>query len=42
MRVVACGPDGLLLWLAAGSPLWKAELPGGQHIRDIPPLPARP
>ncbi|CAM5515591.1 DUF402 domain-containing protein [Streptomyces viridifaciens] len=37
MRVVECGPDGLLLWLAAGSPLWKAELPDGQHIRDIPP-----
>ncbi|MER7667686.1 hypothetical protein ABTY61_04360 [Kitasatospora sp. NPDC096128] len=37
MRVVECGPDGPLLWLAAGSPLWKAELPGGRHIRDIPP-----
>jgi len=37
VRVVAHGSDGLWLWLAAGSPLWDAQLPGSRHLRDLDP-----
>ncbi|MEU2589103.1 DUF402 domain-containing protein [Streptomyces avermitilis] len=37
VRVVESGPEGLLLWLAVGSPAWHAVLPPGAHLRDIPP-----
>jgi hypothetical protein len=37
VRVVESGPDGLLLWLAVGSPVWQPVLPSGSHLRDIPP-----
>lgn len=36
-RVVEDRPDGLLLWIAPGSPVWRAELPPGAHLRDLPP-----
>ncbi|MFJ3934639.1 DUF402 domain-containing protein [Streptomyces sp. NPDC090029] len=37
VRVVESREEGLLLWLAPGSPLWKAKLPDGSHLRDLPP-----
>lgn len=37
LRVVEHTPDGLLLWLATGSPVWRVDLPGGVHLRDLPP-----
>ncbi|MFC9454166.1 DUF402 domain-containing protein [Streptomyces sp. NPDC056983] len=37
VRVVDSGPDGLLLWLAVGSPVWQAVLLAGSHLRDVPP-----
>ncbi|WP_176742790.1 hypothetical protein [Streptomyces sp. MnatMP-M27] len=37
VRVVDAGADGLLLWLAVGSPVWRAALPTGVHLRDVPP-----
>ncbi|MFZ3472463.1 DUF402 domain-containing protein [Streptomyces sp. 4.24] len=36
-RVVEDRADGLLLWIAPGSPVWRAELPTGAHLRDLPP-----
>jgi hypothetical protein len=37
VRVVEHTEHGLLLWLAKGSPIWRADLPAGRHLRDIPP-----
>ncbi|MFI6446137.1 DUF402 domain-containing protein [Kitasatospora sp. NPDC050543] len=37
MRVVEHTADGLLLWLAGRSPVWEAVVPGGRHLRDVPP-----
>ncbi|GLW99189.1 DUF402 domain-containing protein [Microtetraspora sp. NBRC 16547] len=37
VRVVEHTEHGLLLWLATGSPVWRADLPDGAHLRDIPP-----
>lgn len=28
---------GLLLWIAPGTPVWRAQLPPGAHLRDLPP-----
>lgn len=36
-RVVEDRADGLLLWIAPGTPVWRAELPHGTHLRDLPP-----
>ncbi|MCM1972466.1 MULTISPECIES: DUF402 domain-containing protein [unclassified Streptomyces] len=36
-RVVESGDDGLLLWVAPGTPLWRATIPPGTHLRDLPP-----
>lgn len=36
-RVVEDRADGLLLWIAPGTPVWRAELPPGTHLRDLPP-----
>ncbi|MGW1772881.1 DUF402 domain-containing protein [Streptomyces sp. NPDC002104] len=44
-RVVESGDGGLLLWVAPGTPLWRATLPPGTHLRDLPPegsYPLRP
>ncbi|WP_330298210.1 DUF402 domain-containing protein [Streptomyces sp. NBC_00503] len=44
-RVVEDRADGLLLWIAPGTPVWRAELPPGTHLRDLPPggsYPLRP
>ncbi|MCY0932818.1 DUF402 domain-containing protein [Streptomyces sp. H34-S4] len=35
-RVVEAGADGLLLWVAPGTPLWRATIPPGTHLRDLP------
>ncbi|MGW9376662.1 DUF402 domain-containing protein [Streptomyces albidoflavus] len=39
VRVAGRGPEGVWLWLAAGSPGWRARLPGGRraHLRDLEP-----
>ncbi|MEU2591931.1 DUF402 domain-containing protein [Streptomyces albidoflavus] len=39
VRVAGRGPEGVWLWLAAGSPGWRARLPGGRraHLRDLDP-----
>lgn len=36
-RVVEDHDDGLLMWIAPGTPVWRAELPPGTHLRDLPP-----
>ncbi|WP_407837590.1 DUF402 domain-containing protein [Streptomyces sp. DSM 116496] len=36
-RAVESGDDGLLLWVAPGTPLWRATIPPGTHLRDLPP-----
>lgn len=36
-RVVESAADGLLLWVAPGTPLWRATIPPGTHLRDLPP-----
>ncbi|WP_251071233.1 DUF402 domain-containing protein [Streptomyces sp. ISL-43] len=36
-RVVEDRADGLLLWIAPGTPVWRAALPPGAHLRDLPP-----
>lgn len=44
-RVVEAGAGGLLLWVAPGTPVWRAALPPGTHLRDLPPdgpYPLRP
>ncbi|MGW6687649.1 DUF402 domain-containing protein [Streptomyces sp. NPDC054961] len=41
----ADGAGGLLLWIAPGTPVWRAALPPGAHLRDLPPggsYPLRP
>ncbi|MET7507340.1 DUF402 domain-containing protein [Streptomyces albidoflavus] len=39
VRVVGCGPEGVWLWLAAGSPGWRVRLPRGRraHLRALDP-----
>ncbi len=41
VRVVEHTAGGLLLWLSRGTPMWRADLPGGAHLRDVAPE-ARP
>lgn len=36
-RVVQWGSGGMLLWLAAGAPVWRVEVPEGGHLRDVLP-----
>ncbi|MEU0566724.1 DUF402 domain-containing protein [Nonomuraea sp. NPDC005983] len=36
-RVVQRTPEGTLLWLVAGAPIWEAVLPDGGHLRDVLP-----
>lgn len=36
VRVVDHTDEGLLLWLPSGAPMWRAELPHGRQLRDIP------
>jgi len=35
-RVVRQDADGLLLWVAGGTPLWRMARPDGQPLRDVP------
>ncbi|MCX4675466.1 DUF402 domain-containing protein [Streptomyces sp. NBC_01433] len=37
VRLVERTRVGQLLWLETGTPMWRTELPGGAHLRDIPP-----
>ncbi|WP_329039457.1 DUF402 domain-containing protein [Streptomyces sp. NBC_00178] len=37
VRLVERTDEGQLLWLETGTPMWRTELPGGAHLRDIPP-----
>ncbi|WP_327304971.1 DUF402 domain-containing protein [Streptomyces sp. NBC_01298] len=36
-RAVESDDAGLLLWVAPGTPLWRAAIPPGTHLRDLPP-----
>ncbi|MFE4451840.1 DUF402 domain-containing protein [Streptomyces sp. NPDC056796] len=37
VRLVERTPEGQLVWLESGTPMWRTELPRGTHLRDIPP-----
>ncbi|MFC9249387.1 DUF402 domain-containing protein [Streptomyces sp. NPDC057136] len=37
VRLVERTAEGQLVWLEYGTPMWRTELPGGAHLRDIPP-----
>ncbi|MEE1737326.1 DUF402 domain-containing protein [Streptomyces sp. BE147] len=37
VRLVERTEAGRLVWLETGTPMWRTELPGGAHLRDIPP-----
>ncbi|WP_327116343.1 DUF402 domain-containing protein [Streptomyces sp. NBC_01341] len=37
VRLVEHTDEGQLLWLETGTPMWLTDLPGGAHLRDIPP-----
>ncbi|NUR91642.1 MAG: DUF402 domain-containing protein [Nonomuraea sp.] len=36
-RLVERTPEGALLWLPMGTPMWRAVLPDGGHLRDVLP-----
>lgn len=35
-RVVRRDAEGLLLWIAGGTPVWRTARPGGRALRDVP------
>ncbi|WP_457515985.1 DUF402 domain-containing protein [Streptomyces sp. TE33382] len=37
VRLVERTEAGRLVWLETGTPMWRTGLPGGAHLRDIPP-----
>ncbi|QNE75952.1 DUF402 domain-containing protein [Streptomyces finlayi] len=37
VRLVERTVEGQLVWLESGTPMWRTKLPGGAHLRDIPP-----
>ncbi|MDQ0794952.1 DUF402 domain-containing protein [Streptomyces sp. B1I3] len=37
VRLVERTDEGQLVWLQTGTPMWRTDLPGGGHLRDLPP-----
>ncbi|MGW3660159.1 DUF402 domain-containing protein [Streptomyces sp. NPDC005151] len=37
VRLVDRTDEGQLVWMETGAPMWRTELPGGAHLRDIAP-----
>lgn len=37
VRLVERTDEGQLVWMETGAPMWRTELPGGAHLRDIAP-----
>ncbi|MFD4033385.1 DUF402 domain-containing protein [Streptomyces sp. NPDC058637] len=37
VRLVERTDEAQLVWLETGTPMWRTDLPGGAHLRDIPP-----
>ena len=37
VRLVERTDEAQLVWMETGAPMWRTELPGGAHLRDIAP-----